>query len=139
MTATPRARNEFQYWVSQSMAVRPSTIPGAGKGAFWNGSETLPPGRVIGIYAGLRYKTDDDVPDKNLTYALGLADGTVVCARNERFANWTRFINDSRGTRNKANVEFTPRGDVKTTAAIPPGQELFVKYGHSYWRDRGTD
>lgn len=124
----PWFRTKFQEAVALHMAVEPSPV--AGRGVFWRGPKALPARRRIGVYAGA--VTAGNPADT--TYTLNLGPRTHVDGR--RRGNWTRFINDPRGTGRAANVVFTPDGDVRTLRAIRRGEELLIEYGPRYWAGR---
>lgn len=131
MEFVPKFENELQESVLRDVSIQESGIPGAGMGAFWKGDWSLPKGRRVAIYAGVKLKRCP----LDVKYVLELADDVYICARNLRHSNWTRFINDVRGTALKPNLAFTTDGRLVTLRVIHPGEEFFVSYGASYWDD----
>ena len=57
-----------------------------------------------------------------------------------------RFVNDPKGTDQRANVRFETRVDqagcpvvvILAVACIPKGECIWVKYGESYWANEST-
>jgi hypothetical protein len=134
------ADNAFQSYVASGMRTGPSTISGAGLGVFWQGDRALPPGRRIGVYAGSVWYA----PPEDTTYTLQLGPRTYVVADWDPAtatgpANWTRWMNDARGTGRPPNAEFTADGRVRTLASVAPGDEVLVDYGEEYWTTRRDD
>ena len=127
----PLADNSFQLRVARGMVVATSTLQGAGKGVFWMGDTRLPPGRLIGVYAGEVRRVEPRVT----TYSLQLGPRTFV-QPTKRCRNWVRFANDGTPSRRRNNAVFTATGRVKTTRAIPPGAEVLIRYGRQYWKYR---
>jgi len=126
----------LQAKVAQTIAIRPSTIPGAGLGAF--ALEALPANRVIGLYRGEvidAQEFDRRYPHETLgEYVLQVSKRTYVDARDPATSNWTRYINDGHVQgRNLCNVRFTSRGGVRTKRFIHAGEELFISYGPHYF------
>ena len=125
--------------------VRPSEVPGAGRGLFaaWHG----------GLAAGHRipYTGDEIVLNSGATggpYVLQTKRGAGIDAARRncglgRWVNDPRGAVDEQGRARQANCEFvlhTPRGGgqriaaVRTLRPILKGEELLVRYGGAYWR-----
>ncbi len=124
--------NVFQKEVASQIIIKKSSVPKAGKGAFWGGSHPLPPRRRIGVYAGRKCRSDDDIADT--TYTLQLGPRTFINATVDT-GNWTRYINDG-NTHGENNLMFTKDGRLCTLCTIYPGDEFFVSYGDEYWSSR---
>jgi hypothetical protein len=128
---TVKYDSEFQRAVMAGMTIKQSSVPNIGLGAFWEGSDPLPARRRIGVYAGRILKRQPH----DCTYLFEISTTKrpkYICARNTRYANWTRYINDPRPSRD-ANVYFTSDGRVATLRQIKPGEELFIDYGEWYF------
>jgi hypothetical protein len=118
--------------------VRPSSIHG--RGAF--AGEPIPANRCIGMYQGVSLTSDQfDVLESSSEasdYVLQVGRNHYLDAREENKSNWTRFINDPRGSGRKPNCVFTQGGCVKTVLALHLDEELLVTYGDEFW-DNGVE
>lgn len=115
-----------------AVMVGPSTIAGAGNGAF--ATRDIRRGEVLGVYAGEALSTaeyDARYPSGVAPYVLDIGDAWVDAA-DPRTSNWTRFINSPHGTRRRHNVAFSRGGAVVATQRIRRGAELLVSYGRLY-------
>ena len=114
--------------------IRPSQINNAGLGAFTK--TKLKSNRIIGKYMGdCLTLTEFDLAypnNKNGNYVLQISKNKYIDATNPVTSNYTRFINDPRNTKFRANVIFTPNGNLKTITRIKKNEELFVDYGPEY-------
>lgn len=131
-----REDNPFQTWVaSKGIEIRASGVLGAGRGAF--ALAALPPNTIIGLYRGETLtpeQYDAKYPHGALaSFVLQTGLRRFIDASNEAQANWTRYINDCRGSGLSNNVEFTVRGGVRTKRRIRAGEELLVDYGPEYF------
>ena len=132
-----RPDSALQARVAQrGIAIRPSTIPGAGQGAF--ALETLPANRLVGRYRGEvidAQEFDRRYPAQTLgEYVLQVGKNTFIDARDPELSNWTRYVNDGHTQgQNLCNVRFTVRAGLKTKRVIHAGEELLVSYGPSYF------
>jgi hypothetical protein len=123
-----------EAYVSAHVSIEASTVPGAGMGVFWRGPAPLPANRIVGTYKGVSMPE----PPADTTYTLFVEEpppGRYVDAADVRTANWTRYMNDPRGTGRPFNVVFTRAGRVKTITRVRPGDELLVPYGSDYWTE----
>ena len=130
--------------------VKPSSIPGAGRGLFVARAGGLPAGHRI------PYTGDEVSLDAGGTvggpYVLQTRAGEGIDAAR-RNCGLGRWVNDPRGARDehggvqRANCEFvlhTPRGErtriasVRTLRPVESGEELLVQYGADYWRFHAT-
>jgi len=84
--------------------VRPSTVPGAGSGAFT--LIDLPEGVVVGMYCGKEVSPHEASVIEDTRYLLELIDEdgeeeeevvTIIDGSDARFTDWTRYINDCFG------------------------------------------
>jgi hypothetical protein len=124
----PTHDNNFQLYVLQHMEVRPSGIPGAGKGVFWMGDKPLPAGRRIAVYTGEVLREEP----RDTTYTFQQGPRTFIVATKAHH-NWTKFVNDNFDSN---NAEFTTDGRIRTKRPIQPGEEVFIEYGSEYWDAR---
>ena len=116
----------------RSVVIRKSTLPKAGKGAFWGGDAPIPKSTTIGVYKGEKLTE----PPLNTKYTLRVGH-LYYDAMDEKKGNWTRYINDGSkswdGRLRADNVAFTKTGRIMTLRRILPGEEFFVSYGKNYW------
>lgn len=124
----------------KDLVVKPSTIPGAGKGLFTK--VFIPKDSFIIQYEGdistwkeIKHEWDND-------YIYYVNAQHVINARHRRDAI-ARYINDANGlSRMKGfsnNCFYKKIGTavwVQATRDIPARSELFVSYGRDYW-ERG--
>lgn len=124
----------MQQCVDECVAVR-HTGTHRGCGVF--ALTALPRGAALGRYVGetltraqldARYAAHGRTP----TYVLQLGRDSFIDARDPTKSNWTRFLNDPRGTGKRANVRVGARGSVKTCRAVKAGEELLFSYGRQY-------
>ena len=127
--------------------VRPSGIPGAGRGLFAAWHAGLPPKHRI-PYTGDEIVLSND--GKGGPYVLETKNGVGIDAARRncgvgRWVNDPRGAIDENGRPRQANCEFvihTPRGGaggqrvaaVRTLHQVEKGEELLVAYGNQYWR-----
>lgn len=128
-------RSELAPWVE----VRPSMIKGAGDGVF--ASRPFRKGERVGIYAGeiaLESAKSDDAD-----YLFQLEDvrhSETLVVDGAVGGNWTGKINDGstrcnpKWRRSRCNVVFSGFNSVEATRNIRAGEELYVSYGASYWK-----
>ena len=98
-------------------------------------------------YRGVVCLTEHE--SKTSDYTLSFVDepGIRLTLDAEKFGNEARFINDYRGTGQKANVRFATRVDhrgvthmgvfVSAPRGVAKGQELLLSYGKGFWLARG--
>ena len=125
--------------------VRPSSVPGAGRGLFASWHKGLAKGHRIPYTGDEIALAADEIGGP---YVLELKRGVGVDAARRncglgRWVNDPRGATDEQGRQRQANCEFvlhTPRGGAQRVAAvrtlqpIAKGEELLVKYGADYWR-----
>ena len=120
----------------RGLRIKPSTVPGAGLGLF--AARRLPAHSAID-YTGDRVPLAGD-RDGGVYFLQTKRNEAIDAARTN--AGEGRWVNDPRGTAQRANAEFslyTPpggqrRAGLRTTRAILEGEEILVKYGADYWR-----
>jgi SET domain-containing protein len=118
--------------INNVMEIKPSTVPGAGRGVFTK--RFLPKGTFIGWYRG-KIIPDEKNPDKD--YTLGIEeDGKAISICAKKYGNFTGLINCYTGSGHPANVNYVDNGRMETVADIQPGEELFSDYGKDYWTGR---
>lgn len=121
------------------MDVRPSLIPGAGRGAF--ATRPLRVGRCLGPYWGELIDGYEYVRRYHNTpaiYALEYDEKYVIDSSTDAVGNWTRYMNDARGSGTTSSLENNCvfiRGYVYTTRDVRANDELLVDYGPAYWRE----
>lgn len=125
--------------VSDTLEVRTSTIPGAGKGLFYVGATPIGPNRKITEYSA--HQVDSQMNPKSF-YVLQVGEGRFLDSENPSNAPG-RYINSSKGSGRRANVRFTMGSriyhsggrywvPIYTTKTINPGTELLINYGQKY-------
>jgi uncharacterized protein len=119
--------------------VKTSNIAGAGKGAFT--TVDIPKGTKIGMYHGrvTHRNADGELNDHRGYYNLNVGRNKTVDATDERFSDWTRFINDPRGSGKRGNLMFLDSGKIETSRKIHAGEELYISYGRGYWGKNSFD
>ena len=116
------------------LEVKASSISGLGVFAL----KDIEKGAMVGEYKGElltlkqfeeRYPTDDS------KYVLDIGDGFLLDARNPDKSNFARYINSTRGTRKRSNVQFVNKGLIVALKKICINEELLASYGKKYfWR-----
>lgn len=121
--------------------IAPSTIPGAGLGAF--AMDEIPFG-AEGVYRGVKRTTETaNVPYSWEIYDYDLRTGIpkqtkspmhYVDASDKDKANWTRFVNC--GIKRRHNNLYAEQRYDKlyyvASKSIKPDEELFIDYGPAY-------
>ena len=114
---------------TDAVEVRRSDVHGDGVFA----RRGLPPGLLIGCYAGRRYLPGEarELPsDGALVYVFGLSDGTLIDGTDG--GNATRLINHSCEPNCQANEESDDDGElhivIRARRRIRAGEELFIDY-----------
>ena len=109
--------------------VRHSSVHGHGVFA----ARELPPGTLVGVYAGRRYGAREAGAmawDDGLTYLFGLSDGTLI--DGAQGGNATRHLNHACEPNCEAVEEYADDGPltvrIETIKAIRVGEELFLDY-----------
>lgn len=116
-------------WVT----VRPSTIVGAGLGAF--ADRNFKEGDILGYYVGAVEEREYGTGD----YLMDISEELVV--NGAKGGNWTRKINDGSRRANKTwkkskvNAVFYHDLELRAHKNIRKGSEIFVYYGKSYWEE----
>ncbi len=122
----------------KTLAVKKSTLPGAGKGLFT--LEFIPKNSIIAEYRG-KINTWKEVKNDNSTngYLYYVNRNWVIDARTY-LKSKARYANDARGmkkikgiTNNSVYVEKDSKVFIQSKKDIKPGEEIFVDYGKEYW------
>lgn len=135
---------------NKGLEVKRSEIPGAGAGLF--ATRDFEDGDLIGHYTG-EVKTRAQSERDDTGFAVARDDGMHVDANNTQ-TEPTRFANDCEGGDFPCdnNAEFLDEGDwvpdgaggerwqtnrldVRATADIEAGDEIYLNYGQEYWAD----
>lgn len=138
------------------LEVRPSSLPRAGMGLFYQGCRALRAGDVITFYSGKELVTtaayesryDPQVDARGVETEFGVSSECGRwCLDGGSTMNFPgRWINDARDP-TRTNAAFGPfrtASDVVAlhgracipivaTKTVRPGQELFLSYGRAYW------
>lgn len=127
---------------SASLAVRPSTLEGAGRGLFV--TAPLPRGAVITDFDGERVDRAQAMSRNPSHMRVVLYQFLYIDGLREPLPGrgWGSFANDPRDPQ-RVNAAFrnvwpwrgapTPRVALCATRALRPGEEVFVSYGRDYW------
>ncbi|KAI9884333.1 MAG: hypothetical protein M1823_003872 [Watsoniomyces obsoletus] len=148
-----QGRKGISFGVNSSVRVRrieaPPDHPARGQYGLF-ASKHLAPGTVVLDYLGYVHSSRDT--DASSDYDLSLDRERGIGIDATRMGNEARFINDYRGIRDSANVEFIDRtvnGERRMSVQVRPagkrdsgnkgiakGEELLVNYGKGFWRHR---
>ena len=125
------------------LALKPSGIPGAGKGLFT--TVEIPKNRNISRYTG-KIKTTAAYNANPSGYAVSISKGRVIDAASTqsalgRYANDCRRANRSAGQCAGPNARLVvsykggePIIWLRATKKINANSEVFISYGAEYWR-----
>lgn len=117
------------------LAIRPSSIPGAGRGVFVHRQQPFRRGFRLGRYGGQRLSQrqldERYAHDALAPRCVQLADGTYV--DDPHGQHWGSYVNDARGSGREPNVCLTADGHFVTLRTLADGEELLVDYGDEYW------
>ena len=122
---------------TKNLIIKPSTIPGAGKGLFTK--VLIPKDTMIIEYTGdiCTWKEVKDEFDNDYIYYVNSQH--VINARH-RMDSKGRYINDASGfkkikgmSNNCMYKKIGTRVYVQAIRDIPPRSELLVSYGKGYW------
>jgi hypothetical protein len=124
---------------ARHLFVRKSTLPGAGKGLFTK-VDILRGERIV-EYKGRRQPWKEVKHEDGYNgYLLRLDRSTAINALPYKKA-LGRFANDAAGLVRvpgcRNNAEYNIYGDrcyIEATRTIPAGSEIFVGYGHDFWK-----
>lgn len=123
---------------SKRLFVQTSTLPNAGKGLFTK--VAIAKNEVVTEYEGKLVTWKDVEDDVDNGYIFHINDNAVIDARKS-LKTFGRYANDAAGlqkvkgiTNNAEYVEEGTRVFIKAKKNIPAGNEVFVSYGSSYWK-----
>jgi hypothetical protein len=127
---------DMDEYRDQELYPRPSTIPDAGLGLFYEPphAQPIPVGETLCFYWGHihSFRSARLLVDKRY---LMLVQGGILVDAGPLLLIKSRYINDPLNE-TFVNCKFVPeifRSAVVCTRAILPGEELFVSYGDGYW------
>ena len=128
--------------LDSDLVAKPSQIPAAGMGLFYEGTRTIQQGETLCYYTGHihSFRSARQLMDKSY---LMMVQKEVLVDPREVISIKARFINDPLDE-DFVNCEFVPeelRSAVVAKRDIDPGTELFVSYGEGYWTqhsEKGT-
>jgi uncharacterized protein len=113
--------------------VSKSTINDAGEGLF--SKVLIKPGDTIGEYTG-EILSDDQVNEEpyiNSDYILWVCTNHNILGEGP-LSNHTRYINHSDKPNGQIVVSTRwKKARIEAIKKIPPGKEVFIDYGPSYW------
>lgn len=111
------------------VAVKPSTIPGAGLGLF--ATREFKRGEIICPYTGVLQPTQKK-PDDSDKYLLQLSSKNSISAADPAKSGVGRFANTG-GKKNNARLSVSSKAaNIKATKKIAAGAEILVPYGSSF-------
>lgn len=126
----------------QGTEVRESGIKGAAFGLFatrdWKGGERMAQYEGEVLTQGeldARYGREQRMLRRMPEYVLKVGS-LFVDAGDPGAGNFTRFINDARGSSWRNNCKFSNSGYVIVTRRVRAGEEFFVPYGAAYWKEK---
>lgn len=130
--------------INQSLlTIKPSNIPNAGLGLFYEGTKPLKKGTRITWYSSNKIYSSYPHHLKDTTYLLNVSKNQYMNSSSPKDAKG-RMINASYKTGKRSNVRFSAsnriwkckskfRIPIFTTRVIKPGEELLLYYGDSYF------
>jgi uncharacterized protein len=131
---------EYPQYNRHLVEIKPSLIPNAGYGLF--AKTDIPKGTHIDMYHGKRMNRKEyKACTTNWSYIMEINRDLYVDGFESKC--FVAFTNDARGLtrvpglRNNCFFELNEAGDnmlMTTSRKIKAGEELFVFYGDSYWR-----
>ncbi|MEM6911844.1 MAG: SET domain-containing protein-lysine N-methyltransferase [Verrucomicrobiota bacterium] len=126
-------------WQEEDFEIKPSTIPGAGRGLF--AKKLIFPDDTIGPYLGkvLSDRQAEREPYLGSLYLVWVCKDCWIDGATG--GNYTRFINHH-GKRPNAELIVTTRWKKARIGAkrkIRPGEEIFFDYGKDYWEALALD
>jgi len=121
------------------LEIKPSMIPGAGQGVF--ARIDIPKGVHVMEYKGLLKKSSiihDPDAHNHHQYCFEWSSRCCVDATSKRHGGKGRYVNDTHGTKLRANLTWNTCKTKKkvymtSTRKIRRGSELFIHYGDDYW------
>ncbi|XP_065904055.1 oocyte zinc finger protein XlCOF6-like [Dysidea avara] len=122
--------------VPLQVTVKMSSIMNVGKGVF--AKEFIPRRTRIGPYKGEVVQKEDVTDETDTSYFWEIrkngSESYYIDAKNEKHANWLRFINYARSVEEQNLLSFQYQGNIYCHAIddIKPGTELLVWYGEQY-------
>jgi SET domain-containing protein len=126
-------KSEPQFNRTDFYEIKESSVPGIGKGVF--ATKNIKKERVISYYQGVLINTEQLKEIEDCTYILMIDQDAYVDATEEKYGNWTRYINHP--PKNvEPNLRFGSFGKVSTLRDIKKGEEFFISYGEDYWSDK---
>jgi hypothetical protein len=123
------------------LAVRPSVIPGAGRGVF--ATHDLKAGTKLGYYYGRAYHKYPKTNARQYHYILEITRRPPYMSRE----TWTQkghpvymdgtnilaLVNGCKGDESQWNCAMSSTGAYVLTDNVPAGAEIVTNYGDEYW------
>ena len=131
--ARHRCVEDYYAWVAKHAVEVRHTGTYRGHGVY--ATVDIPKHTVLGKYVGevlTRAQLDARYAHKEAVYVLQLGKDRFVDPSDPSKGNWTRYMNDPRGTGRPANIRVGPRGGVSACRGIKAGEELMFSYGSGY-------
>lgn len=123
--------------LEKDLEVKPSTLPGAGKGLF--AKTIIAKGARMVEYKGTVTTWEEAKQDATNGYIYFIKPNYVIDGRNHpkslaRYANDAAGLARAKGKGNNARFEADGlRVFLVATKNIEAGEEIFVSYGKRYW------
>ncbi|XP_047146758.1 oocyte zinc finger protein XlCOF6 isoform X1 [Hydra vulgaris] len=127
----------------EGMEIKKSLIPNAGLGVF--ATQKFDVDIIFGPYQGIKVPLDVPKDDIDTSYMWRvMKDGVDVYyidGKDERYANWMRYINCSRYEAEQNLEAFHCQGEIyyRIYKQVEKGKEFLVWYGDEYAKDLGIE
>ena len=131
----------FDIFPEKYLYVKPSSLPGCGKGLFTK--KYIPKGTLVVEYKG-RTRTWNEIKEESkkryiYEYMFAINDNRYIDA-SRSYKAISRYANDAMGfirvkgvTNNCVYTDDGVKAFIKATKDIPAGSEILVRYGKEYW------
>ncbi len=143
--------------IQDGLAVKPSTVPGAGQGLF--AKRTFHNNEKIATYTGeritqrqldQRYGAGHHTLGEYVIKKYGSGKNSVYIDARKTNSGVARYANDCHGSSQDCNAEFKSAGKsrgknggkakrsviIKATKNIRPNTEILTSYGNEYWQNK---
>ena len=131
---------DFNKNLSEMIAIKKSSIPQAGKGAF--AKKTITKGKKIGEYNGLVLGASDydQLEDKSYVFEVTKKHKGkyYLFYIDAQKGGDLRYVNGANNSKQKKRVnvesyQYAERIFFRASKKILPGEELLTDYGDNYW------
>lgn len=122
----------------QHLEIKTSQIPNSGLGVF--AKCDIPKNAYISRFKGKIVRDLYNVPLPNIYYLVEMEDGSTIDVYNAKEKG--KYINDAAGLirvpglKNNSVITYNNgKTYIMATRKIKKGEEIFVGYGSSYWKE----